>query len=178
MRFISTPSSLRCRRGRGPRFSAARPLNRTLTKLSDRLSAVLFKMNESPRRVGPIQLDWRNCRITRRTAARLRSLWRVASRSSRARYCEMELSSDWPETRQPTRQQAESSSQKERRLKGGSRRRRGFWCMRPTAGQIQITAIGSIIEPVAPRIFRGSATNRNSQTPSRASSSRYRLSMM
>ena len=120
MRFISTPSSLRCRRGRGPRFSATRPLNRTLTKLSDRLSAVLFKMNESPRRVGPIQPDWLNCRITRRTAARLGSLWRVASRLSRARCCEMELSSHCPETRQPTRQQAESNSQKERRLREGA----------------------------------------------------------
>ena len=42
----------------------------------------------------------------------------------------------------------------------------------------QVTATGSIIEPVAPRIRRGRATNRNSRAPAAASSSRSRLSMM
>ena len=42
----------------------------------------------------------------------------------------------------------------------------------------QITATGSIIDPVAPRIASGSATNRNSRAPLPARSSRSRLSMM
>ena len=41
-----------------------------------------------------------------------------------------------------------------------------------------VIATGSTIEPVAPRIASGSATNRNSRTPARASSSRSRLSRM
>jgi len=69
----------------------------------------------------------------------------------------------------------------ERRIsgpRGGSRLASGS--PRPPAVQrsarAQVIATGSTMEPVAPRIASGSATNRNSRTPAAAIFSRSRLS--